>query len=262
MTSLEKQREIYNYKKAKQRLVKLIFLFIMLLGIIICIAPYTIEHYIMPHAIDKANASVNQLDANKLEENQKRIRETLRNLDDINYGEATTYDKNLSYDADKIMSIDRVPINVKINKNYVIGKLYVPNVELNIAVLEGLTNQNLDVASGTMKPKQKMGKGNFAIAGHHMIDYNSLFTPVSRMKEYDEIFLSDKRYVYEYVTTKVSVVSENNGNVVDDIPGENLITLVTCSDPEGTARVVVRGKLLKKYKITEASEDVKNAILN
>ncbi|MBC9875558.1 class A sortase [Macrococcoides bohemicum] len=262
MTSLEKQREMYSYKKAKQRLVKIMFICIMFLGLTICIAPYTIEHYIMPHAIDKANASVNQLDANKIEENQKRIQETLKNLGEANYGEATSYDKNLSYDADTIRSVDRVPIDVKINQDYVIGKLYVPNVELNIAVLEGLTNQNLDVASGTMKPNQKMGEGNFAIAGHHMIDYNSLFTPVSRMKEYDEIFLSDKRYVYEYVTTKVSVVSENNGNVVDDVPGENLITLVTCSDPEGTARVVVRGKLMKKYKVTEASEDVQNAILN
>lgn len=262
MSRLEEQREMYKYKKTKQRLIKIIFGCIFLIGLLVVLTPTAVERVIIPHMLDKANAEVKNVDAKSIEANKKRIKNELKSMDADNYGDASNYDKNLSYNPDNIRSIDRIPTNVKVNNDYVIGKLYIPNINLNIAVLEGLTNANLDVASGTMKPNQEMGKRNFAIAGHHMIDQNLLFTPLVKAKEYDDIYLSDKKDVYEYITTSVKVVDKHSVNIIDDSEGDGIITLMTCSDINGTARIIVRGKFMKKYPIANATEEVKNAILN
>ncbi len=153
-----------------------------------------------------------------------------------------------------------MPLGTEINPDYLVGQLVIPSVGLNIAVLEGLTNENLDVASGTMKPGQVLGKGNYAIAGHHMIDEDLLFTPLMNVRDFDTIYITDKARVYKYVVTDTFIVPPTEGQVINDDQGKGIITLVTCSNPEGTNRWIVRGKFMKSYPVNQANQEIKEAI--
>lgn len=278
MSELEKQKKRYAVKKAKNRLFKIIMICIIALGLILCISPYIMNHVVMPYSIEKANESALKVNAEQIKANRERIAKGYNssdihesnskesqtqsedNIRSENSYESSSDDSNISYDPMNIRSVDRVPIDVEVNRNYLVSQLVIPSVGLNIPVLEGLTNENLNVASGTMKPGQTPGKGNYAIAGHHMLDENLLFTPLMRVQKFDSVYLTDKEYVYEYVVTDTFIVPPTEGQVIDDSQGAGIITLVTCSDPAGTNRWIVRGKFLKSYRLDKASQLVKSYI--
>lgn len=162
------------------------------------------------------------------------------------------------YDPKVVTSLDYLPKNPEIRKSYLNGYLYVPDVELSIPVLEGIDNKNMAVASGTMKKGQVMGKGNYAIAGHHMANPDILFSPVRRIQQGHTLFLTDKDKIYQYDVIKTFVVYYNNGDVIKDIKGQKLITLVTCDESFSEYRYIVRGKLKKVYPYNKQPEQLKN----
>lgn len=73
--------------------------------------------------------------------------------------------------------------DVEFNSNYVVGKITIPSVHLNLPILYGVSNNNLWFGACTMKPNQKFGQGNFALAGHTMANQNLLFTPLHFIKK-------------------------------------------------------------------------------
>ena len=83
-------------------------------------------------------------------------------------------------------------------------------------------------------------------AGHHMEDPNILFGPLSKTKIGKKIYLTDEKKVYVYKITKKTVVDETQVKWIDDVPGESLVTLVTCaSGTEGEVnRIIIQGSLV------------------
>lgn len=200
-----------------------------------------------------SNQNINNSNINNQSTNNKST-----NNQNIDY-QSPTYnsgDPNISYNPNVIRSISRIPLNSSINPDYKIGEIYIPSVQLHLAIMEGLTNENLNVASGTMKPGQEMGKRNYAIAGHHAYT-NILFTPLMNIQLGNKIYITDKSEVYEYKVTNLKYLTKNDGYVIDDSEGDKIITLITCSDPQGTKRYMVRGKLIKHYNLTNASNELK-----
>ena len=106
-----------------------------------------------------------------------------------------------------------------------------------------------------MKPNEKMGEGNYALAGHYMTDKGILFSPLKNIQKGAAIYITDMKNVYKYQVTNTSVVSENDVSVIDDVPGEKLITLVTCASAhEGEKnRIIVRGSLVSVTKADSQS---------
>lgn len=128
-----------------------------------------------------------------------------------------------------------------------IGKIAIPSIGLKLPIFYGLDNNNLMRGAGTMKADEKMGtENNYAIAGHHMEDPNILFGPLSKAKIGKKIYLTDEKKVYVYKITKKAVVDETQVKWIDDVPGESLVTLVTCaSGTEGEVnRIIIQGSLV------------------
>lgn len=128
-----------------------------------------------------------------------------------------------------------------------IGKIAIPSIGLKLPIFYGLDNNNLMRGAGTMKADEKMGaENNYAIAGHHMEDPNILFGPLSKAKIGKKIYLTDEKKVYVYKITKKVVVDETQVKWIDDVPGERLVTLVTCaSGTEGEVnRIIIQGSLV------------------
>lgn len=127
----------------------------------------------------------------------------------------------------------------------VIGGISIPDLKLNLPIFKGLENAGLYYGAGTMKEDQQMGQGNYALASHHVFGITGasemLFSPLERSKAGMKIYLTDKEKVYTYTITSVETVTPDRVDVIEDVAGENVITLVTCEDAVATYRTIVRG---------------------
>lgn len=160
---------------------------------------------------------------------------------------------NVSFDYSKIKPASETDLNT-INPNYdkrlLIGHVALPSLGIDLPIIEGVADSNLYVGACTLKPFQQMGKGNYALASHHMPDEYSNFSRIGQLQKGSMILLGNGRTVYEYRTSRVEVMPINSGQLIDDVKGDKLVTLVTCTDTKGTARIVVQGKFVKTHKMS------------
>ncbi|HHW6502797.1 TPA: class A sortase [Staphylococcus aureus] len=244
----------------KNKIIKFLFILFIIVGLLISATPYVINNFIEPYHMNRIHEETINVSKGTIKENKKKINAMQQATDDsisstnnngtadknnIGYQENTENYDSISYDPSAIQSLSRIPKFQEVNMNFLVGYIQIPEVNLELPVLEGLTNENLNVATGTMKPGQEMGKRNYAIAGHHMPNENLLFSPLMRVKKGNLAYLTDKDRTYVYKVIKTEVLDVNRGDVVADVEGDKIITLITCTDIKGTARWMVRGKLIK-----------------
>lgn len=126
-----------------------------------------------------------------------------------------------------------------------VGQLRVPAVGLDLPIGVGVSNAVLVRGAGTLKADQRMGQGNYALAGHYMTAQRLLFSPLKGVRQGNSVYLTDKRQVYRYRVTRVRVVDRHRVDVIDEVPGKRLVTLVTCASAKRgePKRLVVQGEL-------------------
>lgn len=156
--------------------------------------------------------------------------------------------RDASYDFSKIQPpsfFETVKASAHVNSKAMIGQIQIKRLGIKLPILKGTTSANLLAGATTMRPDQRMGEGNYPLAGHHMRRENLLFGPLMRTKIGDQIMITNlkKDYVYKVVSKKI--VSESEGAVIDQTKDKR-ITLVTCDKPTRTPkRLVVIGKLVR-----------------
>ena len=145
----------------------------------------------------------------------------------------------------------------------VIGGIAIPDLKINLPIFKGLDNVGLTYGAGTMKNDQVMGENNYALASHHVFGMTGssqmLFSPLERAKEGMEIYLTDKNKVYTYVISEVKTVTPEHVEVIDNRPGQNEVTLVTCTDAGATARTSVHGTYKGENDFNKTSKKIKKA---
>lgn len=203
--------------------------------------PY-IDRFISPKQLEKEYVSTMEtIKAEDIEENKGRLNtEDGFNFEDVEFLTDTVVDPY-------------------INKENVIGGVYIPSVGVNMPLMYGATNDNLKSAVGTMKPEQVMGEGNYAIAGHNARNPNILFAPIRRIEDGDKMYITDKSKVYVYEKVKDEVVMPERVDVIEDVEGEELLTLVSCYSADGTDRIIVTGKLVSVIDFEDASTGIRVA---
>lgn len=125
-----------------------------------------------------------------------------------------------------------------------IGVLVSDKINLRLPILEGVTNYNMLVGAGTMKPKQKLGVGNYSLASHNMNNDKTLFSPIHKLKKNDALIVTDYSKIYVYSVVENKIVNPTEVQVVDNVKGKKLLTLVTCTT-DGKKRIIVQGELRK-----------------
>ena len=123
-----------------------------------------------------------------------------------------------------------------------IGTLIMPEVDMTIPILKGLSEKNLMAGAGTMKKEQIPGEGNYAIAGHNWRDRATLFSPLHKAKEGMSIFLKIGDEKFEYRVSNIETVEPTRIDIIED-QDEPLLTLVTCNH-DGTERLIVQATLV------------------
>ncbi|MEC3586559.1 class A sortase [Bacillus mojavensis] len=127
----------------------------------------------------------------------------------------------------------------------IIGRITIESVDLELPILKGTTNENLLIGAATMRPDQKMGEGNYPLAGHHLKRKSLLFGPLANIKKGAKIVITDFKNDYMYSVTSIKNISEIDADVIQDTK-EKEITLITCDKAvETEGRLAVKGKLIE-----------------
>ncbi|WP_300615979.1 class A sortase [uncultured Lactobacillus sp.] len=147
------------------------------------------------------------------------------------------------YDFKKVKSIDFAQTTRSRVKNTAgaIGAISIPSVKLYLPIMQGLSDAALSTGGGTMRADQRMGKGNYPLAGHYMTDQGALFSPLERVKLGSMVYLTDLKKVYAYKIYYKKVVDPSAVWLVANTK-KKIVTLITCADG-GVNRWSLRGKL-------------------
>ncbi|UQS81573.1 sortase [Bombilactobacillus folatiphilus] len=154
--------------------------------------------------------------------------------------------KSASYDFSKVKPISAKQVaKASVQKNAaMIGKIVIPSVKLKLPIVKGVDDNALATGAGTMKPDEKMGEGNYALAGHYMTQKGALFSPIADSQIGDLIYITDLKSVYTYKIMLKQVISPKATWRIDDQNHQKLISLITCADG-GANRWIVQGVLVK-----------------
>ncbi|SJZ97720.1 sortase A [Pilibacter termitis] len=141
-----------------------------------------------------------------------------------------------------------------------IGEIVIPELDIRLPIFKGVSNTALLYGAGTLKEDQEMGKGNYALASHRVDDPTLLFSPLQRAENGQLVYLTDLQKIYEYKIFSVERVTPDHSEVLDDVPGKKLVTLVTCNDPGAVMRVIVQGELTDEKDVANATHAMREAM--
>lgn len=216
---------------------KKIALILILAGIFTLLLPF-ISNFLLKEK--EESIDIDKIPKNRLEENAER--------------------ENKSFDQSKVRPIDinGVILNrEKADLSKVVGQMTIPSINKNIAIFDGLENNNLMYGACTMKAKQKMGTGNYALAGHYCKKDDVLFGGLFNIKKGDIIKLTNKKNIYEYEVVDMFKVNDTRTDLIEDGltnhgDGKAIVSLMTCYKDEEGYRYFVIGKFKKLYPYTES----------
>lgn len=120
--------------------------------------------------------------------------------------------------------------------------LSIPRLNLNTAVVKGVTSRDLTVGPGLYPNSSLPGEaGNVAIAGHRNV-FGSWFRHLNKLVPGDKISIVYQGKTINYKVERVFIVAEDDWSVVAATDYKAL-TLTTC-DPPGnvTQRLIVRAR--------------------
>lgn len=164
---------------------------------------------------------------------------------------------NSEFDWTKSNSLSTSDIvKAKLSKKNYIGLISIPEININLPISPGVSNNSLSLGAGTMYKNQQMGRGNYSLASHFVqgnSNKNMLFSPLYYTGSVGQtIFVTDLKNIYEYISITVKIVPPSDVGVTEPVPGKKLITLITCDYTAENGRVIMQGKLVKKISWQQA----------
>lgn len=166
--------------------------------------------------------------------------------------------KKASYDFSKVKSLDFSTVaNARWNTAniHVVGEILMPQSKIHLPIAKGVSNEVLALTAGTMRADQKMGEGNYPLAGHHMTSQTILFSPLYwKTRVGQTIYLTNAKKVFVYKVSVRKFIPATDVQVVDQTQ-QKLVTLITC-DATGANRLMIRGKYVKQMAYKDAPVSV------
>lgn len=221
---------------------KAIPIILIIIGIILLSTPFLTEQIIKYH---KKNTVMEKISNEEIISNIEALNENVDSRED--------YDFDLIQDVD-IMSVIKGSLNF--DKKLVIGLLLIPDLDMDLPILKGITDANLMVGAGTMRQDQVMGKGNYPLSGHNMKNKDLLFGALMDIEVGTQVIVSDGQMVYEYKIYENIVVPDTAMYMILDKKSEEkgkpIISLMTCYHSSKTGkRFFSLGELVDEYPYEE-----------
>ena len=170
---------------------------------------------------------------------------------------------NANYEEGQIVSVnistysDAVSATWDTVNRWGIGRILLPDSNMDLPILAGLDNNNLLTGGSTYRSTQQLGRGNYVLLAHSI--YNNeevLFQPLYFTQIGEHIYATDFENVFTYEVFLNQVVLDTEVHFIEEIEeGETpMITLLRCEGNIGTIyRRVVQGELIHVEPLNEAS---------
>lgn len=109
-------------------------------------------------------------------------------------------------------------------------RLIIPNLSLDVPVLEGATKDNLRVAVTHLEGTGRVGVvgENSVILGHRSFVTGQFFSELDKLKIGDTFFITSSSSKYEYEVIDQKIIDPTNVSVLSATPDQSLVTLITC----------------------------------
>lgn len=216
---------------------KVISIFLVIIGIVLLAIP-NINKMIIKHNID---TKVKELDTITYEDIEKN----------------TEIEAEFDYSSIEDVSVTSTIFeSINFDDKSIIGQITIPDLNLNLPILKGVNNPNLSIGAVTMVPDQKMGEGNYSLAGHKMKDKTLLFGSLMDIQLGSIVYITDKKTVYEYKIYDTVVVADTAFYMLENDKAEErgkpIISLMTCYHSSNTGkRFFALGVLIDEYPFEE-----------
>lgn len=167
--------------------------------------------------------------------------------------------QEVTFDFDQVQPVDldaviRAQLSGKILP--VIGGVAIPSIEVQLPIFKGLDNDALLFGAGTFDPEQKMGKGNYALASHRIEETTILFTRLDEVHLDETVYLTDMENIYTYNVTVSKRIEPTEVEVLDEVEGKKMVTLITCGERAGVTRWLVQGELTDVTSVKTADKEM------
>ena len=153
--------------------------------------------------------------------------------------------------------------------DYVMGYIEIPKIDLRLPIYHGVGTEALEKGAGHIEGTSLPigGPGTHAVlSGHRGLPGRKLFTDLDLINEGDQFYLQILNETLAYEVDQILTVMPHESEALDIVPGEDLVTLVTCT-PYGvnSHRLLIRGHRIpfkeeaKEEQKRDVVEKVKNA---
>ena len=192
-------------------------------------------------------AELKEMDSESLMEERARAAQYNRSLQPVSFSKealaaaAEEYDALLNMDGSGLM-----------------GFLEIPAIQVTVPVYHGTAEETLRKGAGHLAGSALPvgGDGTHCVlTGHSGVAGNRLFSDLDRLTAGDVFFLHVLNETLAYRVTEISIVLPYETELLQQVSGKDLCTLVTCT-PYGvnTHRLLVRGERTAVPEVLEAEE--------
>lgn len=281
--NFKEKRQMMKRKKQKRISLTAIAFFLFLIPVIILLYQPYLFYIDNPSTINNVLSEAKEVERPAIENNERFIEQYVEKIDMAqqtsdetietvlleenpyrltNEDAQEVYEETgITYDFEQVESIRSIPSDITLNRNLLRGQILISEVDMNLPIVEGVSNENLYTGASTMKPNQQLGKGNYALAGHLMPDPNTLFSPLKEVSKGMNVYVSNIDTVYTYEISEIKEVPPSAIEVISDEAGEGLLTLVTCSNVSGTNRLIVQAQLVNEQSINTIDQAIYNKFM-
>ncbi len=226
--------------RLKKKWMSILSTLLIVIGLLLVVSPFFQELFVK-QTVKATSRAFEHI-------NHRQIRENLEKETEFKYEEIE--------DLSMLTSFESYVSDLSEN---VVGKVIIPSLEIDLPILRGVTNRNLNAGATTMRPDQEMGKGNYPLAGHIMKNKSLLFGALMDIQDGATVYITDKETVYEYVIKKTEVVPDTSLYMIEDDEMKKyehpIISLMTCYHSSKTGkRFFAVGELVRSFGIGEAVE--------
>lgn len=216
-------------------LKRIIPILLIIIGIVLLLTPFIMEGIVKYH--------------NNMMMDDDTLKDAIKDNDDVE-GE---FDFSVISDVD-IWSI--INGSKDLDKTFLIGTIMIPDLDIHLPIMKGVSNSNLMFGAATMKADQSFGLGNYTLAGHYMKNKDLLFGSLMDIEIGNMVYISDGKKIYEYEIYDTVVVPDTQMDMLSDEKsddrGKPIISIMTCYHSSKTGkRFFALGELVDEYPVDQ-----------
>lgn len=209
---------------------------LIIVGAILLLAPTLTDYIIIRYS---EAIPIEEITAEEMEENNKK---------EVEFDYTAIRDMEITAVLDGVLNFDH---------ELVIGTMTIPSLDISLPIMKGLTDANLISGVATMKADQAFGQGNYTLAGHYTKNKKILLGSILDINIGSKVYLSDKKYVYEYRIYDTAIVPDTDMDMLLDEKaeerGEPILSIMTCYyTSKNGKRFFALGELVDQYPVEEA----------